>query len=609
MIESQNPKELNSARIIAFSTVFFIITSITIYWTRFSGGLALVWFGTALLSSFLVNLRLSAWLKVLPVFALLSAVSTSIFGFGPEIAAQLAMVNIFEATLVALLLIGFRPQRDYLESSQGFVSLMLWAGIVGPAIASVPGGWLVHHFIGRPWSVNAIEWSLGHGLGTMLACPITLLFARGSIASLMKVATNRGYFELAILSLAIVVTSLLTFYQSTYPLLFLPMLPLTLTCFRLGRIGAAVSVLLIAALAMGSLFSGVGPFANLPVPFAEKAIFLQLYLAAIVLFSLPVATVLKNYEVLRLKFFKRAALQRLFSDHSDDALLTLNSDGKIRYASPASSKICGQDDLLDEHLSIFFDGEDRPIVEAVLSSASADPEQTKFLERCATKKDRKIWLEARIRFIHQLETEIVSYVVSIRDVTTRKKEYLDRSKTLGLDHLTGLPNRRAFLATLEQRLATANENAFSVAIIDFDNFDQINGRFGHHIGDMALKHFANMARRMSSQECYFARVGGQEFAMLCHGASLDQSKEICEKLRRQFGDQKIHNADGKSIGISVSIGLINISNSCSASIAMEAAYDSLYSAKQAGRNNVQSQQGVDGWKHRDPGRERSVVNY
>ncbi len=96
--------------------------------------------------------------------------------------------------------------------------------------------------------------------------------------------------------------------------------------------------------------------------------------------------------------------------------------------------------------------------------------------------------------------------------------------------------------------------------------------------------------------------------MVCDGSSLEPSREICEKLRQEFEDQKIRNADGNLFGISVSIGLVNISKPCSASIALEAAYDSLYSAKEAGRNNVQCQQGVGGWKYRASGRERAAIN-
>ncbi len=607
MIKNQNLREFGNARTIAFASVFFVVTSVTIYWTRFGGSLALVWFGTALLSALLANIHISAWPRVLLIFALLSAASTSIFGFGPKPAIPLAILNIFEATLVAGLLIRFRPQRDYLESWHGFIWLIVSAGIIGPAVAALPGGWLVHLIDGRPWAINATEWFLAHGLGTLLACPLAILYARGSITSLMKVATNRGHLELALLSFANVLIGLLTFYQSTYPLLFLPLLPLTLACFRLGQIGAAVSVLLIAVTAVGAFFSGVGPFASLSVPFAQKAMFLQFYLASILLFSLPVATALKNYEMLRQRFLKRAALQQLISDHSDDALLTLNRDGRIRYASPASFRICDESDLQGQHLSLFFNDEDRPLVDSILSSASGAPEQTQVLERCVIKENGSIWLEAKIRSISQQESTLESYVVSIRDVTTRKKEYIFNNKEAGIDHLTELPNRRAFLAILEARLAKAWKSPCSVGIFDFDEFDKVNEQFGQHIGDMALKHFGRMAMRTASPDCFFARVGGQEFAMVCQDSSLERSREICEKMRQELSDQKIRNADGSFFAISVSIGLIHITEPCSASNALEAAYDSLHSAKEAGRNNVHSLHGTNGWKYRVTDREAHAI--
>lgn len=594
----QGSVQESGLRTFGFALAFFGVTSLTIYSTRFSGGLALVWFGTAILVALLINVPYRAWPRTTIFFASLSICATTLFGFGPHAAVPLALVNMFEALVIAALLVRFRPERDYFENWSGFVKLILVGGAVGPALAALPGGALVAAEVGGGWWSHSIEWFAGHGLGTLLVLPLALLLARGSSSGLAKLRARRGWGELICLSLLSVGIGWAAFYQTVYPLLFLPILPLMIACFLLGRIGASISVLLTALVAFASLAAGAGPFAALSVPLAEKAMFLQFYLVVILLVSLPVATALKHREILHANILHREALHRMISDHSDDALLSLDETGRIRFASPAGVRLSGLDDLDGRPLSVFFEEVDASLIENALAQAGASPGMTKVIERAVATRGATVWLEAKIRAVEARQAASVSYVVTVRDVTVRKKEELQAMRDACTDPLTGLPNRRAFIKDLEPALAAAGERPFSLAIIDLDHFKAVNDRYGHDVGDLVLKHVAKIMQRLSGADCLFARLGGEEFGMIAWHDTVTASAELCERLREAVCEHQIRDADGVMFGVSASIGLARLDQPCSATLALQTADSPLYSAKAAGRNRVHVAQGAPGWKYR-----------
>jgi diguanylate cyclase (GGDEF)-like protein len=84
------------------------------------------------------------------------------------------------------------------------------------------------------------------------------------------------------------------------------------------------------------------------------------------------------------------------------------------------------------------------------------------------------------------------------------------------DPLTGLANRRAFEAALDEmaRHAAAGEGSFGLALVDFDQFKQFNDTYGHAVGDDALQELASVLRREAGPSGFVARIGGDEFALL-----------------------------------------------------------------------------------------------
>jgi diguanylate cyclase len=106
------------------------------------------------------------------------------------------------------------------------------------------------------------------------------------------------------------------------------------------------------------------------------------------------------------------------------------------------------------------------------------------------------------------------------------------------DELTGLPNRRAFVARWEDALARSGRHHYGIGmlLIDADRFKTINDTLGHLVGDDVLVAIGASLRRAAHSEDLIARLGGDEFAMaVCH-ANRDDLIDKAQSIRRHFAE-------------------------------------------------------------------------
>ena len=115
------------------------------------------------------------------------------------------------------------------------------------------------------------------------------------------------------------------------------------------------------------------------------------------------------------------------------------------------------------------------------------------------------------------------------------------------DPLTGLANRRAFEAVLDEmtRHAATGEGSFGLALVDFDQFKQFNDTYGHAVGDDALQELAGVLRREAGPSGLVARIGGDEFALLL---PLAGSTALATRLAQLQGTLRVHPRVRASIG-------------------------------------------------------------
>ena len=159
------------------------------------------------------------------------------------------------------------------------------------------------------------------------------------------------------------------------------------------------------------------------------------------------------------------------------------------------------------------------------------------------------------------------------------------------DHLTGLPNRRAFEAELERQHgeAGASHEALCVAFCDIDHFKRINDRHGHDAGDRVLKLIAQILARISNDNCHVSRHGGEEFVLLFRGLSPSEAKERLDAAREDLAGRRLFNRENdEPFGqITFSAGIADVFAHPDAREALKAADGALYRAKETGRNKVE----------------------
>jgi len=132
-----------------------------------------------------------------------------------------------------------------------------------------------------------------------------------------------------------------------------------------------------------------------------------------------------------------------------------------------------------------------------------------------------------------LDEHVAGRVWSFRDVTERKRAERTLAEQARLDPLTGLLNRRAGLATINERLASAKREGGRLAVfmLDLDRFKSINDSYSHEMGDTALIRVAEVLTKLFGERGVICRLGGDEFEIAVAGIEIDDAIDLGEQLR------------------------------------------------------------------------------
>lgn len=164
------------------------------------------------------------------------------------------------------------------------------------------------------------------------------------------------------------------------------------------------------------------------------------------------------------------------------------------------------------------------------------------------------------------------------------------------DPLTGFRNRRHFAEQLaeEWELATRQRRPLSCIVLDVDHFKQINDSFGHDAGDQVLLRVAEAIRGSVRSQDFVARLGGDEFVVLCPDCVLEAVYACAARICRAVAAiEPTLPMAGLRLSVSAGIACRDASTG-DAEALLRRADQSLYQAKQAGRNRVGAMQAVGG---------------
>jgi len=283
---------------------------------------------------------------------------------------------------------------------------------------------------------------------------------------------------------------------------------------------------------------------------------------------------------------ERDELHRAFFEENKAVMLLHDPlDSSIQFVNPAACNYYGysEDELTNMTTYDLNCMTDEEIFEELKQSTS---ERRPYFKHIHTLKDGS-----------QRNVEVFTGPVSlgrrqlhysiIHDVTEKRRLESKLERMATRDQLTGAYNRHAFFSRAKEEIARSVrfKHPMAVLMCDLDHFKKVNDNHGHAAGDEVLRTFALRCRAGLRQSDIFARIGGEEFAILLVETNEERALEVAERIRITASDTPIPTEKG-DIVITASIGVTSLIADDTVTSILKRADTGLYKAKETGRNKV-----------------------
>src|SRR5437588_1017681 len=178
-------------------------------------------------------------------------------------------------------------------------------------------------------------------------------------------------------------------------------------------------------------------------------------------------------------------------------------------------------------------------------------------KRYVNKSGQIVWALNNVSLVRDAEDAPVHFIFQIQDITERKRVEAALQNLSLIDELTGLYNRRGFLAVTEQHLAAIRRNKKVPVVLyaDLDGLKQINDSLGHQEGDRALATAAEILKDSFRAADIIARLGGDEFVVLAAIERDETAELLTSRLEQKFA---VHNSRiDRRYNLSMSVGVVH----------------------------------------------------
>ncbi|HEY0000400.1 MAG TPA: EAL domain-containing protein, partial [Actinoplanes sp.] len=224
---------------------------------------------------------------------------------------------------------------------------------------------------------------------------------------------------------------------------------------------------------------------------------------------------------------------RTLIQNASDVILIITEDDHIRYASPSAATVFGHTDLAGTPLSALVAVSHHPALQRILANARQGGGMLDVPDLSVLCADgRLLQVECTGRDLRHDPT-VDGLVLTVRDVSERRRLEADLSHLAFHDGLTGLANRVLFRNRLEQAYAAAERDGATIGVlfVDLDDFKEVNDTLGHAVGDDLLVTVGQRIAEIVGTTGTAARMGGDEFAILIEQQSDAQlAEEVAERI-------------------------------------------------------------------------------
>jgi diguanylate cyclase (GGDEF)-like protein/PAS domain S-box-containing protein len=285
-------------------------------------------------------------------------------------------------------------------------------------------------------------------------------------------------------------------------------------------------------------------------------------------------------------------------DALQEGVLMVDRLGRVLAANPAAQRILDPDggELVGNSIAdpgwqaVYEDGSPMAAEEFPVSVtlATGEPRSGEILGLYRP-DGTQTWIAVNTQGVFQAGEELPrAVVISISDVTERRRFEAELRFLADHDALTGLPNRRRFHEELQRHLAFTERYGGEGAalLLDLDNFKYLNDTQGHKAGDQYLITLARVLRERLRQTDVVARLGGDEFGVLLPAATPVQARKVAELLQAAVREHSPLLA-GQPVKLSTSIGIACFGRVAAEPDELMAAADlAMYEAKESGRDRI-----------------------
>lgn len=283
-----------------------------------------------------------------------------------------------------------------------------------------------------------------------------------------------------------------------------------------------------------------------------------------------------------------SALYRLLAENTSDIILKTDREGFVLHASPAIERLgfSPLHMLIGPHLLDLVGSSCADAIRAEHDAVVAGRGSGTWIEfRARTRDGSERWSEIHMRSLG--EGDDIYGVLSIVRCIEERRSYEEKLFAATMtDPLTGLTNRRAFIAMLQHLVDERADGC--LALFDVDHFRSINLHYGHATGDEVLVVFAELVRTLMRRDDTISRIGNESIGVLLPGASLERASGICQRIVDAMADtRRAARAEGPAI--TASAGLARLGETLDDTI--KRAELALFFAKAKGGNRLERDSG------------------
>jgi diguanylate cyclase (GGDEF)-like protein/PAS domain S-box-containing protein len=282
--------------------------------------------------------------------------------------------------------------------------------------------------------------------------------------------------------------------------------------------------------------------------------------------------------------------KRLLLHAVGEGIFGVDAKEQLTFVNPAALSMLGfsVEEMLGQNAHALIhhshkDGSNYPVEDCPMHASYTKATENRVAEEVLWRKDGSSFPVDYASTPIIKDSRVIGVVVNFKDITERKRME-DEIRSLSItDQLTGLSNRRGFLALAEQQLKIADRTKKDILFvyIDLDGMKWINDNLGHKEGDNALIEVAAVLKETFRSSDIIARMGGDEFAVLAIDMAEGSTDIHAARLQDQIDMHNSRENRGYKLSISVGCSCYDPANPCSIDELMVSADERMYEQKRS----------------------------